>query len=289
MTFLSKATKPNPKAPMITIVGSPGTGKTTLGALFPNPIFIQSEDGASVFESWDEELQPMLMPPLPKAAKDAANNLRSTRETLSAQMRELVTAEHDFKTLVVDSVTTLNTMLEAEIALRDGVGNVAEASGGYHKGYTEIAQWHADFIYQCDILRKRKGMAIVFLAHTGVDKIKNSPDEASEYSVYSLNMHKSSSSLYVSQSDAVLYIKKDEVVMGAETNRKGQTTKYGRVMQTGERKLITTGDGKTGYVSAKNRYNMPAEIDLPLGVNPVLGYIKHFDVKVQDVENSSEE
>lgn len=283
MSFLSQAAKPAAKAPMITIVGSPGTGKTTLGALFPSPIFIQAEDGASVFESWDESQQPLLLPAIPKPQKGV-----SARETLSAQMRELVTADHQFKTLVVDSITALNVMLESEIALRDNVATVADAAGGFHKGYTEIAQWHADFIYQCNVLRQRKNMTIVFLAHTGVQKIKNSPDEASEYSVYSLNMHKDSAALYVSQSDAVLYLRKDEVVMGAETNRKGQTTKYGRVMQTGARSLVTTGDGITGYVSAKNRYNMPSEMTVEIGANPILQYIKYFNVAAQTTETLGE-
>lgn len=272
MSYLAQAAKPTNKPPMITIVGSAGVGKTTLGAMFPNPIFIQAEDGAAVFEAWDEDKQPTLLPAIPKATTRS----QEAKNTLMNQLRELAAAEHDFKTLVVDSVTSLNVMLEGEIALRDGVGNVADASGGFHKGYLEVAQWHADFISACDILRKLKGMSIVFLAHTGVEKIKNSPTETTEYAVYGIDMHKKSASLYVTNSDAVLYIIKEEFVTGGETNKKGQTTKLGRVMQTGDRKIITTGDGIVGYVSAKNRYNMPSEIDLENGENPLLSYIKYF-------------
>lgn len=278
MSYLSQAKKPMASPPIITIVGTPGTGKTSLAGTFPSPIFIQAEDASAVFESWDEEVQPTLLPELPKAAVDKAGNMTSsTRGVLMDQLRELATAEHSYKTLIVDSITVLNSMLEAEIAVRDGVGNVADAAGGYHKAFIEIAQWHADFMYACQVLAKRKDMAIVFLAHTGIQKIKNSPEEASEYAVYSLDMHQKSAAVYISNSDAVLYIKKEEFVTGGATNKKGQTTKYGRVMQTGERKLITTGDGMTGYVAAKSRYNMPAELDLPLGENPLLQYIKHFN------------
>ena len=278
MSFLEQAKKPKSEAPIITIVGSPGVGKTSMAGLFPNPIFIQAEDAGTVFENWDEDVQPTLLPVLPKSAKDAAGNMTvSTKDTLLAQMRELATVEHDFKTLVVDSITALNVKFESEIAMRDSVGNVADAAGGYHKGYIEVAQWHSDFVYACDILRKRKGMAVVLLAHVGVHKVKNRPDEAAEYTVYSLDMHRASAERYISNSDAVLYIKKEEFVSGTETNRKGQVTKYGRAMQTGERVLITSGDGLTGFVSAKNRYQMPVEIPLPLGQNPVLQYIKHFN------------
>jgi ABC-type glutathione transport system ATPase component len=53
MSLLAKAKKPDTKAPMITIVGSPGTGKTTLGAMFPGALILPTEDGTAVFENWD--------------------------------------------------------------------------------------------------------------------------------------------------------------------------------------------------------------------------------------------
>ena len=90
-------------------------------------------------------------------------------------------------------------------------------------------------------------------------------------------MHRKSAQVYVANSDAVIYIKQEEFITGAETNRKGQTTKYGRSMQTGQRVLVTSGDGLIGYVDAKNRYGMDNEIPLNLGENPILQYIKHFN------------
>lgn len=278
MSFLAAAKKAQPKPPIITIIASPGAGKSTLGALFPSPIFIQAEDGSSVFENWEEDAQPTLLSPLPKARKDQAGNMaQSTYETLKNQLRELLTAEHDYKTLVVDAVTSMSRLLEAEIALRDGVGTVADAAGGFHKGYIELAQQHAEIVYMCSVLRKKKNMAIVFLGHLGTEKVKNRPDDAAQYNVYSLDMHKDSSAIYVSQSDAVIYIKNQEFVTGQETNKKGQVTKFGRAIQTGERVLITSGDGMMGFVSAKNRYGMDNEIPLPLGTNPLLPFIRHFN------------
>lgn len=282
MSFLDKAKKPTPRPPMITIVGSPGTGKTSLGALFPSAIILPTEDGTSVFENWDEDIQPSVLPRLPKAQKDQAGNMaRSSRAVLMQIIDELMTADHDYKTFVVDSITTLDGLFGFEIALRDGVGTVADASGGFHKGFAEVASWHADFIYKCEQLRAVKGMAVVFLAHTGVKKIRNRPDAAADYSVFSLDMDNQALSVYVSQSDAVLYLEKEEFVVGQETNRKGQTTKYGRVTQTGVRKLVTTGDGQVGYVNAKNRYNMPAELHVEMGENPITGYIKFFNQEQQ--------
>lgn len=278
MSFLQAVKKPVAKPPMITIVGTPGTGKTTLGALFPQAIIMPTEDGTSVFENWADEVQPDVLPRLPKAQKDAAGNMaRSPRITALAMLDELISSDHNYKTLVVDSITTMAALFEDEISIRDNVGNVAAAAGGFHNGYKEVGSWHADFVYKCEQLRAVKGMAIVFLAHTGIKKIRNRPDAAADYSVFSLAMDAQALSVYVAQSDAVLYLTKEEFVSGQETNRKGQTTKYGRVQQTGIRKLITTGDGQVGYINAKNRYGMPAEMDVPHGENPITPFIKFYN------------
>lgn len=280
MSHLARAAKPKTKPPMITIVGTPGTGKTTLGAMFPGALMVMAEDGASVFDSWEDDAKPSVLPRLPKASKDEVGNLRSTRETLLSIMDELISTDHGFTTLVVDSITSLDMLFGHEIALRDGVNTVADASGGFHKGYSEVASWHAEFVYKCEQLRAVKRMGIVFLAHTGIKKIRNRPDAAADYSVFSMDMDNQSLSVYTSQCDAVLYLVKEEFIQGSETNRKGQTTKLGRVVQTGERKLITTGDGQVGYINAKNRYNMPAEIPVEHGSNPIIQYVKFYNSEV---------
>lgn len=280
MSYLARASKPAAKPPMLTIVGSPGSGKTTLGALFPGAIMLMAEDGASVFENWDDDAQPSVLPRLPKASKDDLGNMRSTKEALFGIMDELMGTDHGYRTLVLDSITTLDMLFGHEIALRDAVNTVADASGGFHKGYAEVASWHAELIYKCEQLRAVKKMAVVFLAHTGIKKIRNRPDAAADYSVFSMDMDNQALSIYTSQCDGVLYLVKDEFVTGAETNRKGQTTKYGRIMQTGERKLVTSSDGQVGYINAKNRYNMPAELPVEHGTNPILQYVKFYNSEV---------
>jgi len=48
MSYLEKAKKAEPQAPVLTIVGFPGVGKSTIAALFPAPIFIQAENASTV-------------------------------------------------------------------------------------------------------------------------------------------------------------------------------------------------------------------------------------------------
>lgn len=269
---LSSLTKPLSKPPQITIVAAPGAGKTTLGALFPNPIFVQAEEGMSVFESWAEEDRPTVFPALPRASKE---NKISTKEVLLDQLRSLATQEHEFKTLVIDSVTSLHALFEHEVCEDYEVDNVADAAGGFHKGYIVVKEIHAEIKTACDYLRNKKGMTIVFLAHTGIQRMKNRPD-ADEYSVYSLDMHKDSIPVYVNLADAVLYLRQEEFVKGGATDKKGVTTKLGKIVQTGERILVTSGDGRIGYVAAKNRYDLDSEIPVPIGTNPLLDLIPYF-------------
>lgn len=285
MSYLEQTQKAAPKAPVITIVGFPGVGKTTLAAMFPNPIFIQAETASTVFEMWDEAEQPTFFPELPKP--DAKRNIKTSKVVLD-QLRELVTSEHDFKTVIFDSVTSMNELFESEVVAFDphGANNIGEAAGGFHKGYLVSASMHAEIRRACEHLRK-KGITVIFLAHTGIQKMKNRPD-AGEYTAFTIEMPEKSRSHYINHSDAVLYLKAEEFIMGTETNRKGQTTKFGRVTNTGDRILITSSDGTVGYVDAKNRYDMPQEMKVAKGENPILEMIPFYGVKPAATETTTE-
>ena len=270
MSILQQARKATDKVrpPMLTIIASKGVGKTTLAGMFPNPVFIQAEDGSEVFEQWEDDVQPALLPPL--------MNEQSARMTVLGTIGELLKTEHDFKTLVFDAITSMNLLFEKELCKLDNVTNVGDASGGFHKGYLTIANWHMDIIRGCERLRDEKGMAIVFLGHSAITKIKNSPDESSEYAIWGLDMYAKSANVYLNNSSGVYYLTKEKFIIGAETNKKGQTTKFGRATESGNRILVTSGDGKTGYIDAKDRYGLDPEIPVPHGTNPLLTQIKFF-------------
>lgn len=268
------------KAPMITIIGSPGCGKTTLAATFPKPIFIQAEEATTVFESFDEDVRPMVYPVLPRSRYRSPNGammqqVRSTKDTLLGQLRELASETHDRETVVIDSVTSLHAKLEHELCEVYGVDNVADAAGGFQKGYLVVAEYHNEVMNACNVLRA-KGMTVVFLAHTGIQKVKDSP-ELDEHSVYTIDMHKHSVPTYVNLVDMVVYLVNESFVSGKETNKKNQVTKYGKLIQTGNRKIITASDGKVGYVAAKTRYPMDVELPVELGRNPLLELIPFFN------------
>ena len=278
MSYLEQAKKAHPSAPVLTIVGFPGVGKSTLGGLFPGAIFIQAENATTVFEGVPEEDQPTFMPVIPRS--DKRRSIKSS-EVVRDQLRELMTAQHAFNTVVFDSVTALNDLFEHQVVEYDdkNADSIGNAAGGFHKGFDVVASMHAEVRRYCEHLRL-KGMAVVFLSHTGIVKMKNRPDETSEYTAFTLGMHEKSRSVYVKYSDAVLYLKSEQIVTGGEQDKKGQTTKTARVMNTGDRLLIASSDGTIGYIDAKTRYSgMPQEMPVPIGENPILQYIPFFNQK----------
>ena len=286
MSHLQQVKKATPQAPVLTVVGFPGVGKSTLGATFPAPIFVQAENATSVFETMEESQQPAFFPELP-----AANAKRQTRPSavILEQLRELVTEEHAFKTVVIDAVTTLDMLFQAEVIAFDGNGadNIGEAAGGFGKGYLAVANLHAKVRNACEHLRRR-GITVVFLAHSGISKVKNRPD-VEPYSTWSLDMHEASRRVYVNTSDAVLYLKSKEFVMGSDKDKKGNVKSYGKMTNTGERVLIAASEGTVGYVDAKNRYQLPQEMEVTQGENPVLEYIPFFNKAAPAVETNAEE
>lgn len=273
-------TAPTIKPPIITIIGSAGVGKNSLGGVFPNPVFIQAEDSETVFEGWDADVMPAFMPRLAKPKLNQELQIVSIRQQVDDQFRWLATKEHDRKTVVFDTNTEYDKLLQIELLLKYNVDSIGEAAGGFQNGYNELAEWHGDLMTKAQALQRR-GMAVVFLGHQGVKKIKAAPDK-DEYSVFSLDMHDKCASVYINRSDAVIYIRKETFVQGKETDKKGRTTKFGKLIDSGEREAVTSGDGQTGYMHAKNRYNMPPVIPLPIGENPLLQYIRYFNKEAKE-------
>lgn len=268
-------TAPTIKPPIITIIGSAGVGKNSLGGVFPKPVFIQAENSETVFEDWDDDVMPGFMPRLAPPKLNQEMQVLSVRKQVEDQFRWIATNENDRKTIVIDTVTEYDKLMQIELLLKYNVDSIGDAAGGFQNGYNELAAWHGDLMSMAEAMQRR-GMAVVFLGHQGVKKIKSAPDK-DEYSVFSLDMHDKASSVYINRSDAVIYIRKETFVKGVEQDKKGRTTKYGKLIDSGDRQAVTSGDGQTGYMHAKNRYNMPPVMPLPIGENPLMQYIKFFN------------
>lgn len=246
MSLAEVLTRPTARAVMVTICGEGGMGKTSLAAAFPSPVFLRTEDG---LESLGANA-PMAFP------------IASGSNDIEDQLKMLGREDHNFQTVVIDSVTKLNILIEQEIVSRDPKkpGSINQANGGYGAGLAAAAERHRQLKSICDQLVQYKGMNVVFIAHADSEVVELPDQDA--YTRYTLRMNKRSVSHYSDDVDLVAFIKLKTFTSG-DGDRKRATT-------TGER--IITCYPTPNHIS-KNRYGISSDLIFSQGVNPLAEYI----------------
>lgn len=244
---LDSLTSPSDKRPLIfTVVGDGGIGKTTLGSLFPSPVFIRVEDGTKSLQGRRD----VALFPVAKSVSDVMKCVYS-----------LIQEDHSFRTLVIDTVTQFNVMAEAEVVAADGrAKSINQAAGGYGAGHAAVAAIHRELREACGYLSSEKDMHIVFLAHADIDTI-DLPDQE-QFMRYTLRMNKRSLSSYIDNVDVVAYVK-----MKVYTTGEGDTKKA-----TTDGSRIVTCYPCPSHVS-KNRLGIKEDLPFIEGENPFEAYL----------------
>lgn len=243
---LASLAKPSLGAVICTLVGEGGIGKTSLAATFPAPVFIRSEDGLTSLIGQDVQAFPLA---------------ESSTDVLEA-LQVLLNEEHEFKTVVIDSITQLNIMFEKEIIDSDPkASSIIHAMGGYGAGYAALASKHGQVRELCNQLAHSKGMNVVFIAHAENETVE--PPDNNSYTRYSLRLHKKSVAHYVDNADLVAFIKQKTLTTGDGDVKKARTT--------GER--IITCYPTPNHVS-KNRFGIKEDLLFVEGENPFVPYIQ---------------
>lgn len=241
---LASIERPQNRMPIVTLLGDAGMGKTRLAAAFPKPVFIRAEDG---MQSIPIDQRPDAFPKV------------ATSDDLWGQIKALLQEDHDYKTLVIDSVTHLERLFGDEVVKRDGKAkSLATAMGGYGAGYQAVGAMHYRLRKAAGLLNERKAMAIVFIAHADVETMR-SPD-ADDYMRYTLRLNqKYSLAPYVDDVDVVGFIRLVSYVTGEEGERK-------KAISTGQRELVCHA---TASNISKNRYGITEAMPFGEGENPL--------------------
>lgn len=247
MSILDKISKPKDRPVVATILGDAGMGKTSLAATFPKPIFIRAEDG---LQAIGEDERPDAFPVIGNAKE------------LWEQLTALVTEEHDYKTLVIDSVTALERLFIQDVIDNDPKKpkSINQANGGYGAGLQAVSVMHQRVRKAAGMLVD-KGMHVVFIAHADTETIEL-PD-SDPYTRYSLRLSKKSVAPYTDDVDLCGFIKLQTFTMGDGELKKA--------ISDGSRLLVTYA---TAANVSKNRYGITEDLPVVLGENPLKPFVK---------------
>lgn len=173
------------RAQRIVIYGPESTGKTTLAAAMPEPVFLDTEDGSAHLDICRAEI---------KSWKDMQAAIDAVRD-----------GKVSAKTLVIDTIDWAEKMLTEDICARAKKTGLEDF--GYGKGYTFLAEAFSKFLRDLDTLIER-GITVCVLAHSTVKRFE-APDGAQPYDRYELKLSRQVSPLVKEWCDALLFLNWD--------------------------------------------------------------------------------
>lgn len=170
----------------ILMYGPHGIGKSTWAASAWQPVIgIQTEDGLGDI-GCDRF-------PLAKSFGDVTNAIS-----------ELMTQDHEFKTVFLDSLDWTEKLVFDQVEADAGGVCIEKIDGGYGKGYIKaMKKW--DFLLRgFDHLRTQKGMSVIFLAHARAVKV--TPPDADQYDRWEPDLNKLASATIQEWCDEVFFL-----------------------------------------------------------------------------------
>jgi hypothetical protein len=228
------------KPPRIMIYGTEGIGKTTFASQAKNPVFIQTEDGLGSLE--------VDRFPLAKTCEEVQQNLS-----------ELKNQEHNYNTVVIDSLDWLERLVWDKLCRDWKVSSIEKVDGGYGKGYVHAVTIWRQILDDLNFLRDQKRMSIVLIAHSKVEKFED-PESVVSYDRYSPRLHKLIASLVTEWCDAVLFATRRFRISREETGFGRQRAVAQPIGSEGGDRIIRCIGSP--FCVAKNRFSLPEEIPL---------------------------
>lgn len=233
------------RPPITCIYGSEGIGKTTFGTEAPNPVFILTEDG-------------LADPNVP--AFEVATSLHDVSSSLSL----LFKTEHDYKTVVIDSLDWLERLIHKQVCIDNDVKSIEDL--GWGKGYKDALEYWGKLIDGLAKLRNKKNMIIILIAHSAVRTVSDPLTES--YDKFEIKLQKSATALVSEFCDIILFATQEIHITQED---KGFGNKRKRAISDGERVMYCRGL-PTFTAKTRSGYNLPPQ--LPLNWQAFMSAIK---------------
>jgi len=224
-----------------------GYGKTSLFAYAPSPVYLMTR-GETGLEKLIETGQLPETPHLPEL---------TNWSDLLAAIAFLRSADHPYKTMVLDTANGAERLMHEYVCERDFSGDWTDRGFmGYMRGYeVSLADWRM-FLNSLDELQRERAMTIVFLFHSKIKTFRN--PVGADYDKYSPEMSEKTWALTRGWLDCILFGNFEVAVRGA--GKMADPMKKGKVADVAPRILYTNSDNPT--YDAKNRLGLPEEIEL---------------------------
>lgn len=236
-TFLNQVSSGVRRKPVRLVVhGHPGAGKTLFASGAAGAIFQTTEDGLGLIDA--------VAMPKPTSFDEAM-----------AQLVELATEKHEYKTLVVDAVDGIEPLVFAKVCEEGGKPDIA--SFGFNKGYVAADSLWVRYFQALDGLRAAKAMNIVLISHS--QAVHYDDPTTGTYVRWEPSLHRRTVPLLTKWSDVIGFLDHERMVVDKGDTDGGRSVRTSRA--TGSRFLHLT---DTGSFIAKNRFGLPAELEIPL-------------------------
>jgi hypothetical protein len=216
----------------------------------PKPIFIQTR-GETGLETLIDANQIPQTPHFPNAAE--------SWDDLNAQVDLLLTNDHGYKTVVIDTLNGAEALCHEHTCQRDYGGDMISHERGFmafHKGYTVALQYWRELLTKLDRLRIEKRMSIILLSHGAVVTYKN--PEGSDYGRYAGKLHDKTWAVSKEWADVVLFGSYKTATLGKHGKEETDPTKRAKAVGGTERILLSE---RSAAYDAKNRLGLPPEIE----------------------------
>ena len=219
-------------AQKVVIYGPEGIGKSTFAAMFPEPLFCDTEGSTKALDVM---------------RFDRPDSARMIYECI-----DYVKAHPDScKTFVLDTADWAERLLSKSVCSRAKKNGIEDF--GYGKGFTYLAEEFGRLLNHLEDLIGL-GVNVVVSAHAELKKFEQ-PDEAGAYDRWSLKLTKLDSPMLKEWADAVLFVNYKTYVEKTDGN-KHKATGGRRVMYTSHHPCW----------DAKNRWGLPEECDFDYSV-----------------------
>ena len=248
MSFLSQARQGVAnRAKIIMLYGVPGIGKSSVAAETPNCVFVPTEDNL------DHISTATILP------------LATDYNTFKSMLVEIANEEHGFENLAVDSISSLDKLINKQVEQDNNVDQIEKIPYGKGKEFAQ-KYWH-DFWSVIAYIRDNRNMNVILIAHPEIKKVPNPEGEA--YDGYKPMLNEKAMEMLKQNCNAVFFANYKVMVRSVD---KGFGNKEHKGVGNGNAVMYT--QARPQHV-AKSASTPPLPYEMPLDLNLAIDMMRN--------------